>query len=68
MTPDGTLFIPAPPGAPRDKQAMVLSAVDYYTSSAMFRAASDPRTLDVVEAVGAVRTPMPFSGLSSFSL
>src|SRR5437660_9046961 len=32
VTPDGTLFLPAPPGFPRDKQIMVL-AVNYYTSA-----------------------------------
>src|SRR5438128_12176850 len=39
-TPDGTLFLPAPPGYPRDKQIMVL-AISYQTSAAFFRSALD---------------------------
>src|SRR4051794_24106237 len=35
VTPDGTLFLPAPPGYARDKQIMVL-AVSYQTSAAFF--------------------------------
>lgn len=49
-TPDGTLFLPAPPGYPRDKQIMVL-AVNYQTSAAFFRAAFDPQLLELVEAI-----------------
>jgi phytanoyl-CoA hydroxylase len=49
-TPDGTLFLPAPPGYPRDKQIMVL-AISYYTSAAFFRSAFDPRAVDLVEAI-----------------
>jgi len=49
-TPDGTLFLPAPPGYPRDKQIMVL-AISYYTSAAFFRTAFDPKTVDIVEAI-----------------
>jgi phytanoyl-CoA hydroxylase len=49
-TPDGTLFLPAPPGYPRDKQIMVL-AVSYQTSAAFFRSAFDAKLLDVVEAI-----------------
>ncbi len=49
-TPDGTLFLPAPPGYPRDKQIMVL-AVNYQTSAAFFRSALDVRALDLVEAI-----------------
>lgn len=49
-TPDGTLFLPAPPGYPRDKQIMVL-AVSYQTSAAFLRAALDSRALDIVEAI-----------------
>jgi hypothetical protein len=49
-TPDGTLFLPAPPGYPRDKQIMVL-AISYYTSAAFFRSAFDPKTVDLVEAI-----------------
>ena len=41
-TPDGTLFLPAPPGYPRDKQIMVL-AISYHTSAAFFRSAFDPK-------------------------
>src|SRR5579864_9822999 len=40
-TPDGTLFLPAPPEFVRDKQIMVL-AVGYQTSAALFRSAFDP--------------------------
>src|SRR5437879_10543527 len=39
-TPNGTLFLPAPPGYPRDKQIMV-RAISYYTSDAFCRAAYD---------------------------
>lgn len=49
-TPDGTLFIPAPPHYPRDKQIMVL-AVNYFTSAAFLHSALDPRTLEIVEAI-----------------
>lgn len=49
-TPDGTLFLPAPPGYPRDKQIMVLG-INYFTSSAFFRSAFDPKTVDVAEAI-----------------
>src|SRR5579871_2839794 len=50
VTPNGTLFLPAPPNYPRDKQIMVL-AVNYYTSAAFFRSAFDSRTVDIVEAI-----------------
>jgi phytanoyl-CoA hydroxylase len=49
-TPDGTLFLPAPPGYSRDKQIMVL-AISYYTSAAFFRSAFDRKTVDIVEAI-----------------
>lgn len=49
-TPDGTLFLPAPPHYARDKQIMVL-AVNYQTSAAFFRSALDGRTVDVAEAI-----------------
>lgn len=49
-TPDGTLFIPAPPGFTRDKQIMVL-ACGYRTSAAFFQSAFDPTLLDLVEAI-----------------
>ncbi len=50
VTPDGTLFLPAPPGFARDKQIMVL-AVRYNTSAAFFRSAFDPKALDIVQAI-----------------
>lgn len=50
VTPDGTLFLPAPPHFKRDKQIMVL-AVNYQTSAAFFQAAFDPKTVDIVEAI-----------------
>lgn len=49
-TPDGTLFLPAPPVYARDKQIMVL-ALGYQTSAAFFRSAFEPKLLDVVEAI-----------------
>lgn len=49
-TPDGTLFLPAPPGYPRDKQIMVL-AINYNTSAAFFQSAFDRKTIDLVEAI-----------------
>lgn len=49
-TPDGTLFLPAPPGYPRDKQIMVLS-INTMTSAAFLRTAMDDRTLDLVAAI-----------------
>jgi phytanoyl-CoA hydroxylase len=49
-TPDGTLFLPAPPGFARDKQIMVL-AISYYTSAAFFRSALDETCLDLVAAI-----------------
>src|SRR5579875_784756 len=50
VTPDGTLFLPAPPNFARDKQIMVL-AFNYTTSAAFFRSAFDSRLLDIVEAI-----------------
>lgn len=49
-TPDGTLFLPAPPGFPRDKQIMGL-AVNYKTSAAFLQSAFDTRSVDIVEAI-----------------
>jgi phytanoyl-CoA hydroxylase len=49
-TPDGTLFLPAPPGYPRDKQIMVL-AINYMTSAAFLHSALDETTLDLVSAI-----------------
>lgn len=48
--PNGTLFLPAPPGYPRDKQIMVI-AINYHTSAAFFRSAVDEPALDIVEAI-----------------
>ncbi|MEI6430781.1 MAG: phytanoyl-CoA dioxygenase family protein [bacterium] len=49
-TPDGTLWLPAPPNYPRDKQIMVLG-LRYNTSSAFFRSAFEPKLLDIVENI-----------------
>ena len=49
LTPDQTLWIPAEPNEKgRDKQVMVLG-LDYLNSSALFDAATDNRTLDLVQ-------------------
>lgn len=50
VTPNGTLFIPAPANYDRDKQIMVL-AVNYFNSAAFFQSAFDPKALDIVEAI-----------------
>lgn len=50
LTPDGTLFLPAPPGFPRDKQIMVLAA-GYRTSAAFFRSAFEERLVAFVREV-----------------
>jgi phytanoyl-CoA hydroxylase len=50
VTPNGTLFLPAPPGFRRDRQIMVLG-ISYQTSAAFFRAAFDTRAVDIVEAI-----------------
>jgi phytanoyl-CoA hydroxylase len=50
VTPNGTLFLPAPPNYPRDKQIMVL-AVNYQTSAAFLQAAFDEKAIDIVEAI-----------------
>ena len=50
VTPDQTLWIPAPKGHARSKQVMVLG-LDYLMSAAMFAAATDRATLDLVEAL-----------------
>ena len=50
VTPNGTLFLPAPANFSRDKQIMVL-AVNYFTSAAFFQSAYDPKTVDLVEAI-----------------
>lgn len=50
VTPDGTLWLPAPAGFTRDKQIMVL-ACNYKNSAASFLSAIDPKCLDIVEAI-----------------
>lgn len=50
VTPNRTLFIPAPEGFERDKQIMVLG-LNYRTSAAFFRSALDPALLSIAEAV-----------------
>jgi hypothetical protein len=50
VTPDGTLFLPAPKNFSRDKQIMVLG-VGYQTSGAFFQSAFDPATLELLEAI-----------------
>ncbi|HEY9404795.1 MAG TPA: phytanoyl-CoA dioxygenase family protein [Pyrinomonadaceae bacterium] len=49
-TPDGSLFLPARHGAPRDRQIMVLG-LNYHTSAAFFLSALDPLLLNIVEAI-----------------
>ncbi|MCZ7648644.1 MAG: phytanoyl-CoA dioxygenase family protein [Planctomycetota bacterium] len=48
--PNGTLFLPAPPGFKRDRQIMVLG-YNYHASATFFRSALDERTLALVKAV-----------------
>ena len=50
VTPNGTLFLPAPANFDRDKQIMVLG-VSYYSSAAFFQSALDSRTVDIIEAI-----------------
>lgn len=50
VTPDGTLWLPAPDNFQRDKQVMVTSCT-YKTSGAYFRSALDDATLDIVERI-----------------
>jgi hypothetical protein len=50
VTPDGTLFIPAPKHYDRDKQIMVLGC-RYDTSAAFFHSAFDKNLLDILEAI-----------------
>lgn len=50
MTPDNTLWLPAPPGFKRDKQIMVLG-ITYYNSGAFFQSAFDTQVVDIVEAI-----------------
>jgi phytanoyl-CoA hydroxylase len=50
VTPDGTLFLPAPKGFKRDKQIMVL-ACGYTVSAAFFKASCDAKTVDIMEEI-----------------
>ena len=50
VSPNGSLFIPAPEGYRRDKQIMTVG-ISYFTSAAFLRAAVDPTALDILEAV-----------------
>ena len=60
-TPDGTLFIPAPPGYHRDRQIMVL-ALKYQSSGAFFRSALDQRMLDIIESLLGPNVELYLSG------
>ena len=50
VTPNGTLFLPAPANFTRDKQIMVLG-YNYTTSAAFLQSALDKTALDLVEAI-----------------
>ena len=50
VTPDGTLWLPAPKNFARDKQIMVLGC-RYTTSGAFLRSALETKTLDIVERI-----------------
>jgi hypothetical protein len=50
LTPDGTLWIPAPKGFDRDKQIMVL-ACGYKDSAASFLSAVDSKCVDLAAAI-----------------
>lgn len=50
VTPDGTLFIPAPASYDRDKQIMVL-AMRYTTSAAFFRSAFNEKLVGIATAI-----------------
>ena len=50
VTPNGTLFLPAPAHFGRAQQIMVL-AVSYFTSAAFLQSAFDTRAVDLVEAI-----------------
>jgi phytanoyl-CoA hydroxylase len=50
VTPDGTLHLPAPAHFGRAQQIMVL-AVEYRTSAALFGSALDPTMLDICERI-----------------
>ncbi|MDE0430135.1 MAG: phytanoyl-CoA dioxygenase family protein [Caldilineaceae bacterium] len=50
VSPNGSLFIPAPAGYKRDRQIMTVG-VSYQTSAALLRAAMDPAALDILETI-----------------
>lgn len=50
VSPNGSLFIPAPDGYSRDKQIMTVG-INYSTSAAFLRAATDSTALDILEAI-----------------
>ena len=50
VSPNGSLFIPAPEGYQRDKQIMTVG-INYLTSAAFLRAAMDATALDILEAI-----------------
>ncbi len=50
VSPNGSLFIPAPEGYQRDKQIMTVG-INYLTSAAFLRAAMDDTALDILEAI-----------------
>ena len=54
ITPDDTLFLPAPKGWVRDKQIMVLG-INYTNSAAFLQSSLDSKALDIVEAILAGR-------------
>ena len=50
VSPNGSLFIPAPEGYQREKQIMTVG-INYLTSAAFLRAAMDATALDILEAI-----------------
>jgi hypothetical protein len=50
ITPDGTLFVPAPRGYHRDRQVWVL-ACNYRTSAAFLHSAFDSEVVDIVRSI-----------------
>ena len=50
VSPNGSLFLPAPEGYERDRQIMTVG-ISYETSAAFLRAALDPTALDILEAI-----------------
>ena len=49
-TPNGTLFLPAAEGYPRDKQIMVLG-IHYNNSEAFKKSSCDPKVIEIVTAI-----------------